>query len=164
MTLYEFDTVVTSRLGGFASTEDYYRSQSPRMFAHGIKVPFLALNAVDDPIATQNGIPLEAASCNPNLMFALTRHGGHLGWFEGLLSFHHKKRWVTKPIIEWLLAIHAADPTPLGHPGVKSIRAPEIGQDMTVDIKDPSCGYQEVAGAFITGGDEGAHGEMRAGL
>jgi len=46
--------------------------------------PLLLLNAYDDPIVP--GLSLQkaitAARANPAIVFALTSHGGHLGWCE----------------------------------------------------------------------------------
>ena len=154
MTLYEFDTLVTTVAAGYATAEDYYRSQSPKNWVAGIQVPFLVLNALDDPIASARGIPIEAAQSNPNLIFALTRYGGHLGWFRGTFSLWTKERWVVKPIIEWLIAMHEANPDPMPHPAVKSPRFPRIGDDMVMDPEDREIGFREVAHETITGGDD----------
>ena len=182
MTLYEFDSIVTSVCGGFVrrclpwliatsltrnlsaqdSTEHYYRAMSPKNFVDGIKVPFLALNAMDDPIAAAKGIPFDAVERNPNLVFAATKHGGHLGWYRGTFSFLTKDRWVTDPIVEWLEAIHAADPSPRVNSalvGKSRPKRPQKGDEMVVDPNDPDCGFQEVGeGEKVVGGD--AKGEQ----
>jgi len=36
-------------------------------------------------------------------MMVTTRHGGHLGWFEG--NGKPPQRWVRKPVVEWLKAV-----------------------------------------------------------
>lgn len=162
MTLYEFDSIVTSVCGGFDSTEHYYRAMSPKNFVDGIKVPFLALNAMDDPIAAAKGIPFDAVERNPNLVFAATKHGGHLGWYRGTFSFLTKDRWVTDPIVEWLEAIHAADPSPRVNSalvGKGRPKKPQKGDEMVVDPNDPDCGFQEVGeDEKVVGGD--AKGEQ----
>lgn len=117
-------------------------------------MPFLSLNALDDPIATKTGIPLGSVERNPNLVFGLTKYGGHLGWFSGPFSFITKKRWVVKPIVEFLTAIHAADPAPKQHKGVKELRTPKVGDPMVLDINDPDTGFQEVGEEAIVGGDD----------
>lgn len=75
-TLYDFDTIVTRVLGGFPSTEEYYKSQSSARVARDVRVPLLGINAEDDVIACVDGVPLEAAQENPFLVFAITKRGG----------------------------------------------------------------------------------------
>lgn len=188
LTLYEFDTLITSKCGGFvcqfcliafslqlkslscrlrpsqSSTEQYYRSQSPRNFIGNIKVPFLAINSLDDPIATSRGIPLEITEKNSNIVFALTRHGGHLGWFVGPFSFITKKRWIVRPVIEWLKAIHEADPLPRKHKAIDQPKVPKEGDDMVIDSEDPECGFQEIGEDTIIGGDDPTQGSLVGGL
>lgn len=147
-----------------ASTEQYYRSQSPKNFVGDIKVPFLAINSIDDPIATSRGIPLDVPAKNPNIVFALTQHGGHLGWFVGPFSFITKRRWVVKPVIEWLKAIHHADPAPRRHKAISEAKVPQQGDDMVVDPEDAECGFREVGEDAIVGGDDPTQGSLVAGL
>jgi len=67
-----------------------------------VKVPLLILHAKDDPIATHRAIPIEDLQKNPNIIFAETKHGGHLCWFTMNLTGLRPKRWYTKPTIEYL--------------------------------------------------------------
>lgn len=41
----------------------------------------------------------------PNVMFALTQHGGHLGFFEGAMLFPQPLTWMDKIIVEYTDAI-----------------------------------------------------------
>jgi hypothetical protein len=63
-------------------------------------VPFLAINAGDDPVVRT--LPEEGGK-NPLIALVTTAGGGHLGWFEsnGVLG---AKRWITRPVLEWLKA------------------------------------------------------------
>lgn len=84
-TLYEFDCVVTRVLGGFNSTEHYYRSVSADQFAKNISCPLLSISASDDPIVDYKTVPVGLAENNPNLVFCKTK-GGHLGESSSSLS------------------------------------------------------------------------------
>ncbi|KNZ51441.1 hypothetical protein VP01_3953g2 [Puccinia sorghi] len=103
--LYEFDSIVTRALGRFGSTEAYYKSQSSTLFVEGVRVPLLSINALDDPIVTPDAIPVESVLENPYLVVLISKHGGHLGWFEG---FWKPRRMIHRPIIEWLRAMNQA--------------------------------------------------------
>lgn len=103
-TLYDFDTIVTRVLCGFPSTEHYYKTQSSARVVSGVRVPLLGLNAQDDVIATFKGVPIEATVDNPYLVLGITKNGGHLGWFEGILF--GTKRFVTRPVLEWFKTLN----------------------------------------------------------
>ena len=108
MTLTQFDDKVTCIAGGssppfpFPSAWDYYAWASSDKVLANIRVPFLALNAEDDPIVQV--LPVEAGG-NPYVVFAVTEHGGHLGWFERVQPSGEIRRWVSRPILEWLKAV-----------------------------------------------------------
>ena len=55
--------------------------RSPQRLAE-IEEPLFVLNAYDDPIAPGPYVPLDAGHANPNVLVALTAHGGHLGWCD----------------------------------------------------------------------------------
>ncbi|KAF8323184.1 hypothetical protein DL93DRAFT_639381 [Clavulina sp. PMI_390] len=116
-TLKDFDHHVTCHMGGrgadfpIASGMDYYRISSGHDQVHRIKIPFLALNASDDPIVAE--IPYADIARSTHVVQLVTDFGGHLGWFEGGRQkderfgrgFHHPPmRWVRKPVLEWLQA------------------------------------------------------------
>ncbi|KIY64920.1 AB-hydrolase YheT [Cylindrobasidium torrendii FP15055 ss-10] len=79
----------------FASAEAYFSALSSHRALPDIRIPFLAINAVDDPVVTQ--VPLGGAAGNPYVVMALTAGGGHIGWFESA-----SRRWSTRPTLEWL--------------------------------------------------------------
>jgi len=75
---FEFDSLVTAPLGGFPTAIAYYRWASASNTIRDIRVPFLGISALDDPIVDSSGIPFEAVEDNNYLTFAVTRHGGHV--------------------------------------------------------------------------------------
>jgi hypothetical protein len=62
-------------------------------------VPFLAVNAADDPIVQE--VPVGAGG-NSWVTMVITPKGGYLGWFEPSLPSGDVPRWITKPVLEWL--------------------------------------------------------------
>lgn len=106
-TIETFDQVFT-RIGGgpsppwpFASALEYYEYASSHKVLGHIRIPFLSINAADDPVVQE--VPVEA-KVNDWVVMVLTPHGGHLGWFESDDSWGQVRRWVRAPVIEWLRA------------------------------------------------------------
>ncbi|CAK5277425.1 unnamed protein product [Mycena citricolor] len=101
--LEEFDENFTRIAGGappdfpYASARDYYLGASCHKVVSQIQVPFLAVNADDDPVVQH--VPMDGGG-NGKVVMALTASGGHLGWFQ---KGPHSSRWITKPVLEWLV-------------------------------------------------------------
>ena len=119
-TLKEFDDTFTKIAGGpaphfpFPDANAYYVWGSSHNMVQHITVPFLAINAGDDPIVSS--VPMDGGG-NSLVVMRLTKGGGHLGWFQG--GPGHGERWSTKPVLEWLKlmgrdVVH--DPKPRGWP------------------------------------------------
>ncbi len=65
-----------------------------------IKIPTLCLQSTDDIILSEKTIPIQKVKENENLIMAITDHGGHVAWFEGLCP----RRWYIKPSLEFISA------------------------------------------------------------
>ncbi|KAG5643483.1 hypothetical protein DXG03_000871 [Asterophora parasitica] len=102
-TLDQFDDTFTRVAGGspptfpFRTAEDYYQWGSSHHVVKDIRVPFLAINAADDPVVRH--VPMDGGG-NGYVVMELTSSGGHLGWFQTGDGFID--RWTTKPVLEWL--------------------------------------------------------------
>lgn len=80
--VWRFDDVFTAPSGGYADAAEYYARNSAMHFLPRIEVPALIIHARDDP-----WIPVESYdrfdwAGNKNLIPALTRGGGHLGFHD----------------------------------------------------------------------------------
>lgn len=99
--LFQFDDTFTRVAGGpqpdfpFRNGEEYYIFGSSDKLLSQVTVPLLTINAKDDPIV--RNVPTENNE-NGNVVMVLTRHGGHLGWFQSGSA----NRWTTEPVLEWL--------------------------------------------------------------
>jgi len=105
----DFDDVLTRKVFGFDSVDAYYEAASSDKFLPAIAVPFLAINAMDDPISPGSCVPRAAAKANPNTILVTTRHGGHLGWLQGWAPF--EECWADHAACEFIdafLVEHAA--------------------------------------------------------
>jgi predicted alpha/beta-fold hydrolase len=102
-TLEKFDDTFTRLAGGapptfpFASATDYYRWGSSHNVIKDVTVPYLSINAADDPVV--HDVPTDGQS-NGLVVMGLTAGGGHLGWFQAGPGY--VDRWTTKPVLEWL--------------------------------------------------------------
>lgn len=107
--LGEFDERITRLAGGssppfpFPSAEAYYVwGASDHVLPH-VRVPLLALNAGDDPIVRALPMP-ERAGGSGWVALCITGGGGHLGWFEPGETLGGVRRWIKRPVLEWLEA------------------------------------------------------------
>ncbi|KAJ2970689.1 hypothetical protein NQ176_g8066 [Zarea fungicola] len=80
------------------SPEDIKQVKYVKDFDRLVHVPFVAIHALDDPIAIKEAIPYAEFRKNPNTVLVLTTQGGHLGWFE-----RNGRRWYNKPVREIIL-------------------------------------------------------------
>lgn len=109
--LEDFDNMVTSYLGGserphgpfpLKNAQEYYTYASTHKIVANVRVPLLTINAADDPVVQK--VPMDAGG-NPWAAVVLTASGGHLGWFESSGYGSQVKRWISKPVLEWLRAV-----------------------------------------------------------
>ncbi|KAI4367417.1 hypothetical protein MLD38_023156 [Melastoma candidum] len=82
----DFDNHATRILGKYETVDTYYRRNSGVNFIGGIAIPLLCISALDDPVCTKEAIPIDECRLNPNIVLALTQHGGHLAYFEGMTA------------------------------------------------------------------------------
>jgi predicted alpha/beta-fold hydrolase len=82
-TFAEYDELVTAPTHGFASRDDYYQRCSAGRFLAGIRRPYLAVSAADDPLVPAESLPVAAAEANPAVRLLVTPHGGHTGFVDG---------------------------------------------------------------------------------
>ncbi|KAJ3282998.1 hypothetical protein HDU79_009511 [Rhizoclosmatium sp. JEL0117] len=97
------------RLSGCINVGSVNRHSADGLFAEAalklkgkiveINVPTLILGSRDDPITKPHWAPLGEISRNPNVVFATTKYGGHMGWFEGNLRV---STWVNRVALEWI--------------------------------------------------------------
>jgi len=105
-TLDKFDDTFTRIAGGSAPTfpfdtaQDYYHWASSHDVVQDIRVPYLAINAADDPVVRH--VPMDGAD-NGYVVMGLTPAGGHLGWFQA--GTEYVDRWTTGPVLEWFKVV-----------------------------------------------------------
>ncbi|HXC52431.1 MAG TPA: alpha/beta fold hydrolase [Candidatus Limnocylindrales bacterium] len=92
-------------LAGFDSREAYYLGSNPMEVARDVAVPVLVINAADDPVCVERNVLRHLAEMQqlPRMTLAVTRHGGHCGFFETLRG---ADSWADRAIAEYLDAVH----------------------------------------------------------
>ncbi|CAG9983985.1 unnamed protein product, partial [Clonostachys byssicola] len=106
----EFDRLVECAIWGYPTEAAYYRDASSADSVLAIRIPFLAIHALDDPVAPKEAVPWQEFKQNPNTVLLTTSMGGHISWYES-----GGGRWFPKAIAGFLnhLAFQA-DPESLG--------------------------------------------------
>ncbi|KAF7448690.1 hydrolase alpha-beta-hydrolase protein [Pyrenophora tritici-repentis] len=79
--LHEFDRHVQCPTWGYPTEGAYYRDSQSVDAVLSIRIPFLGINAEDDPISSKAGLPTEEVKRNPYTLLCTTDWGGHLGSF-----------------------------------------------------------------------------------
>ena len=109
-TVREFDDRVIAPLSGFENGSDYYTAATLHTKPlEKINVPLLCLNAADDPFAPEESIPFTLLQRCPNVAMVLTRHGGHVGFTQGL--FPRGSGYMEKVVIQYMQALYEKWPT-----------------------------------------------------
>lgn len=106
-TVRDWDAAVIVPQYGFKDTDEFYATGSTAGRIHEIGIPFLALNAEDDPICPTDGLPQKAFAKNENTISVITPCGGHVAWIENSGVFLPKftYSWDNRVIVEWLQAL-----------------------------------------------------------
>ncbi|MEQ1945780.1 MAG: alpha/beta fold hydrolase [Bryobacteraceae bacterium] len=99
-TIRDFDELYTSRIFGFGSAENYYRTQSSNQFLQHIRIPTLVVQAKNDPMIPFKLYDHPAFRENPHLHLIAVEHGGHLGF----LARGKTRFWLDHVIVDWLKA------------------------------------------------------------
>jgi len=157
-TLEKFDDTFTCVAGGsaptfpFATAHDYYRWASSHSVVKDIRVPFLAINAADDPVVRH--VPMDGGG-NGFVIMELTPAGGHLGWFQAGDGF--VDRWTTKPVLEWLKLTGEDIVHPKGQYGRLY-----VDEDGYLREKGtPHLGCKEIEGGGLIDGNGGEEGMLQ---
>ncbi|EOA88386.1 uncharacterized protein SETTUDRAFT_38442 [Exserohilum turcica Et28A] len=79
--LHEFDRHVQCPTWGYPTEGAYYRDSQSVDALLAIRIPFLGINAEDDPISSKAGLPYQEIMQNPHTLLCTTDWGGHLGSF-----------------------------------------------------------------------------------
>ncbi|XP_024136861.1 monoacylglycerol lipase ABHD2 [Oryzias melastigma] len=101
--LMQIDDTIMRKFHSHSSLREYYEKESCVHYIHKVHVPLLLINSMDDPLVHHSllAVPHTLAEKLPNVVFALTQHGGHMGFFEGAVLFPEPLSWMDKVIVEY---------------------------------------------------------------
>ena len=101
--IWDFDEAYTSKLFGFGTARNYFRTQSSAQFLADIRIPCLLIHAKDDPMIPysvyQEALPL--IENNRNIRFLPFDTGGHVGF----ISSTNPRFWIDPIIARWAIDI-----------------------------------------------------------
>ena len=97
----DFDNVWTYKILGFNSLQDYLNDSDLEKYLHNIKIPYFSVFTEDDPVIPCKDIPVNAYEQNKNLTTIITKTGGHLGFYSGIIP----QMWICGPIKSFLKSI-----------------------------------------------------------
>jgi len=92
-------------LAGFETREAFYLGSNPMEVARDLTVPVLVINAADDPVCVERNVTHHLSDMQQlsRMTLAVTRRGGHCGFFEGLRT---ADSWADRATAEYLDATH----------------------------------------------------------
>ena len=94
----QFDEHYTAPMHGYTSSWDYYYRASSRGFIAKISLPFLLLNAMNDPFVPTSLFP-NAAEMPDNITLEQPAEGGHVGFVTG--PFPGRLNWLPERLCEF---------------------------------------------------------------
>ncbi|CAI9304380.1 unnamed protein product [Lactuca saligna] len=103
----EFNNYSARIAGNFDAVDSFHRWASSARLVNNVSVPLLCLNAIDDPVCTDEAIPWDECRKNKNIVLATTQHGGHIAFFEGMSG---KSLWWIRVVEEYLSNLHSSMP------------------------------------------------------
>lgn len=95
----EFDELVYMKMHGYQDLEAYWKVNNPMRDVDNLKVPFLCINALDDPVCTKETIPYDEFRRKSNAMLLETPEGSHCAFFEGNIKL---KSWCNEVAMTYL--------------------------------------------------------------
>ena len=101
----QFDEHYTAPMHGYTSSWDYYYRASSRGFIAKIRIPFLLLNAMNDPFVPASLFP-NATEVPDNITLEQPTDGGHVGFVTG--GFPGKLNWLPERLCEFFESAQAA--------------------------------------------------------
>ncbi|EFA80434.1 alpha/beta hydrolase fold-1 domain-containing protein [Heterostelium album PN500] len=96
----EIDQLITTKMFGYKNVEEYYDDASNcTQHMEKLNKPMLIFNSKDDVMSPYQNLPIHKIKSNDNIILALTRRGGHLGFISRKNNWEN---WCHKAALEYL--------------------------------------------------------------
>lgn len=95
-----YEQAVFVPLWGLRDVNEYHERASVHTSVANITRPLLVVHARDDPVVPVASLPLKELAANPNIITAITRHGGHMGYTSGRTPF--LGAWTDRVLLHYL--------------------------------------------------------------
>ncbi|CEO99938.1 unnamed protein product (mitochondrion) [Plasmodiophora brassicae] len=96
-TVFEF-MITSAKLVGFQSPEDYFEKTCPMVTGENMRIPFVMVQATDDPICPEKNIPYQKVVDNGNGVLVTVGRGSHCAFYEGIIP----RSWMAQVTTEFL--------------------------------------------------------------
>jgi predicted alpha/beta-fold hydrolase len=103
----DFDERLSKTFFGFVSVDEYYASCTCLPAIDLIPIPYVCINALDDPIAHSSILPIDKVSQSTYGAMILTNEGGHQGWMNSV-SCIWGHSWIENMVAEIFLQMITA--------------------------------------------------------
>eukprot|EP01039_Chlorochromonas_danica_P011542 gene11542-12923_t len=117
-TIGEIDDSYIAKLYGFNDKWDYYAKCGSKWFLSKIRVPVVAINAIDDPFIEASSLPTEADVQGAPVRLIYHPYGGHCGFWARRMSSDPQSPavpphgWIGEELSRALAYFHAAGSPP----------------------------------------------------
>jgi uncharacterized protein len=123
----DFDQAYIVPIYGFKDKFDYYTQSASKQYLHKIRVPTIAINAIDDPLVDEFTLPTEKDDVGPApVRLIYTPNGGHCGYLAVPSPSLPAHGWISEELSRVLLHIHSQTPST-----VKDTVTDEVGSAET---------------------------------
>ncbi|XP_076807832.1 monoacylglycerol lipase ABHD2-like [Clavelina lepadiformis] len=105
--MYEIEDGLLRHFGGFSSRDAYMGECGCADVIDNIDIPILLLNSEDDPLVVPDvhDVPMKYCRKKDNALFLTTKHGGHLGFYQGSWYWPNDITLLENFIMEYIEAV-----------------------------------------------------------
>ena len=104
----DFDDAFIAPIYGFKNKLDYYTQSASKQYLHKIRVPTIAINAIDDPFVDEYTLPTEKDDIgDAPVRLIYTKTGGHCGYLSKPDPAIPGHGWISEELSRALEHFHA---------------------------------------------------------
>lgn len=97
----DYDDAIIVPMHGFDSVDQYYRESSSGPYLPKVRVPSLVVHSEDDPMVSFDSIAPWQSGASEHVAFAISKHGGHIGWVGGVDEANWVTGWGNQRVIDF---------------------------------------------------------------